>query len=98
MAKDERARVNLFLAVLGILCFAVAAIGLFMDRNEGLSGGFLIGGIFLCVASVMAPRMEGEQQVGLTGAKFTLNKLPPAIEAAEKELATKQLPEIEDIL
>lgn len=59
---------NLFLAVLGVLCLVLAAVGLFLERSEVLAGGFLMGGIFLRVAGVMTPRLEGAQKAGLTGA------------------------------
>jgi len=47
---------------------------------------------------VLAPRMEGGQKVGLTGAEFNLGKLPAAIEMAEFEVKAERLPEIEDLL
>lgn len=88
---------NPFLAVLGVLCLVLAAVGLLLERSEALAGGFLIGGIFLCVAGVMAPRMEGGQKVGLTGAEFNLGKLSEVIKKAEIEVETERLPEIEDV-
>ncbi len=98
LVANERERVNVFLAAPGLVLLVIAAVGLFSGKNVGLSGGFLIAGVFLCIGAAMAPRMEGEQTLGLTGAKFTLGKLPPGIEEAEQEVTTKRLPEIEDIL
>ncbi|MFK0042413.1 hypothetical protein ACIQTW_21465 [Paenarthrobacter sp. NPDC090517] len=98
MANHGGQPFNLFLAVLGVVCLVVAGIGLFLERSEALAGGFLIGGIFLCVAGVMAPRMEGGQKVGLTGAEFNLASLPETIKEAEIEVKTQRLPEIEDVI
>lgn len=98
MAEHRGESPNPFLAVLGVLCLVVAGIGLLMERSEALAGGFLIGGVFLCVAGVMAPRLEGGQKVGLTGAEFNLARLPEIIEKAEIEVKTERLAEIEDVI
>lgn len=98
MAERGGEALNPFLAALGVLCLVVAGVGFLLERSEALAGGFLIGGIFLCVAGVLAPRMEGGQKVGLTGAEFNLGKLPEIIEKAEIEVNTERLDEIEDVL
>ncbi|GAA3287476.1 hypothetical protein ACFFON_06100 [Arthrobacter citreus] len=98
MAKLGGDPTNQFLAVLGVICIAVAGAGFLLERSEALTGGFLICGIFLCVAGVLAPRMEGGQKLGLTGAEFNLSKLPEIIKEAEIEVKTERLTEIEDVI
>lgn len=89
---------NIFLSVLGVLCIVVAVACVFLERSELLAGGFLIGGLFLVVVAVMAPRMEGGQKVGLTGAEINLASLAEVADQAEIEAKTHRLPEIEDVI
>lgn len=87
-----------FLSVVGVLCFVMAGACVFLDRSELLAGGFLIGGIFLVIVGVMAPRMEGGQKVSLTGAEINLASLPEVVDKAEVEAKTERLAEIEDVI
>lgn len=89
---------NKFLGVLGVLLLAVAVIGLFLNKSEALAGGFLIGGLALCVMAALAPRLEGALEVGLTGAKFNVAAINDVIQRGENEVRTTTLPEIEEVL
>jgi hypothetical protein len=95
---EKRDRLNPFLAASGVFLLLVAAIGLFVSRPEALVGGFLIGGVALCFFAVVTPRLEGGQEVGLTGAKFNLAAVKQVIEQGEIEVRTQTLLEVEDLL
>jgi hypothetical protein len=81
------------LAITGVLLLGVAAAGFLMGRSELLAGGFLIVGAALTLVSVLVPRLEGAQELTLTGAKIFIAK----VQSAEAELETKRLPELEDL-
>jgi hypothetical protein len=65
---------NRFLAAVGLLLIAIAAVGLFIHENQPLSGTFLFLGVTLVVISVFEPRMEDEQSLSPGGLKFNLGK------------------------
>lgn len=95
---QERDRLNPFLGVLGVLLLIVASVGMFLDRPEALIGGFLVAGVTLCVLAVLTPRLEGSQEVGLTGAKFNVAAVKQVIAQGEIEVRTQTLTEIEEVV
>jgi hypothetical protein len=82
----EAPRPNFFLSTVGVILLGVAAVGFFAGRNPELCGGFLIVGAALSIASVVVTRMEGPQELNLTGAKLNLAKA--AIQEGEAALNT----------
>ena len=94
----ERELANPFLGVLGVLLLGVAAAGMFLSKPEGVVGGFLVGGMALCIIAVLAPRLEGNQEVGLTGAKLNIAKVSQDIALGELEVRSLTLAEIEEVL
>ena len=97
-ANRDKRDLNRFLAVLGVLLLGVAVAGLFLDKPAELTGGFLIAGLALCLFAALTSRLVGTQKVGLTGAEFNFAALEDEVEEGEKELQTKTLPEIEEVL
>jgi hypothetical protein len=94
---QDRDHLNPFLGALGVLLLIVASVGMFLDRPEALIGGFLVAGVALCVFAVLTPRLEGSQEVGLTGAKFNVAALKQVIAQGEIEVRTERLAEIEEV-
>jgi hypothetical protein len=89
--REQRAivqepRPNRFLATLGVILLAAAIVGFFTGRNPELCGGFLIVGAALSMASVAISRMEGRQELKLTGLIFNLGK---TLQEGEDEISTK---------
>lgn len=104
MTKPVRRHQNLpqpasvFLGVLGTLLLLAAVTGFFIGRDGALIGVFTVVGAAVCVAAVVAPRLEGAQEFGLQGAKINVAELKLTLEKGEKELETQQLPELEEVL
>jgi hypothetical protein len=86
--------VNRLLAVVGVALLAVAAVGLILERSAALVGGFLVVGGALTLASAFVSRLEGAQELGLTGAKFNI---AVAAEVGEAEVKTGQLLSLEEL-
>ena len=63
-----------------------------------MSGGFLVIGALLCIFSVVTPRLEGQQEFTLTGAKMTLAIIERSIDQGEKEIERGELLQIEEVL
>jgi hypothetical protein len=91
-------RSDRFLATVGVLLLMVAAAGFLLDKSEALVGGFLIVGAALVLVSVLAPRLEGKQKLGLTGAELNLAYIVESTTRAEIELKSGRLPGLEDVL
>ena len=94
---EKRQHINHFLSITGALLLVVATIGFFIGRPAAIVDAFLIGGIALCFMGVVAGRLEGSQEIGLTGARFNLAALEQAIKKGEVELQTKPLPDIKEL-
>src|SRR4051812_31891169 len=94
----KREHINPFLGIAGAVLLLVAIAGFFIGRPAPIVGGFLIGGIALCFMAVVTPRLEGSQEIGLTGAKFNLAAVAETIKKGEIEIETKSLPDIQEIL
>lgn len=58
----------------------------------------MVGGVALCVFAALTPRLEGSQEVGLTGAKFNVAAVTRVIAQGEIEVQTQTLAEIEDVV
>lgn len=84
---------NLFLSTIGATLLVLAAVGFFLGRSEVIITGFLVVGGALCLIAVLWPRMEGGQELTLTGFKFNLNK----INEGERAIAAGDTTNLEDI-
>ena len=87
-------RPNYLLASIGAFLLVVASVGFLLDRSAVLAGGFLICGTALTLISVLVRRLEGSQEIGLTGAKINIAR---TILEGERDLETKLLPGIEEL-
>ncbi len=97
MGEPRRPTANRLLGALSISAFIIAAIGLLLDRNATLAGGFLAVALVLAVVAVFEPRMEGQQRVGLSGATLNLASVEQVIAAAEVEVSSGALRSIEEV-
>ena len=52
----------------------------------------------LCIIAVLAPRLEGNQEVGLNRAKLNIAKVSQDIALGELEVRSLTLAEIEEVL
>ena len=63
---------NRLLTSVGLSLLATSVVGFFLRRSEPMVGGFLMIGAALVFLSVVVPRLEGSQEISLTGAKITV--------------------------